>query len=660
MNSTHTLSFEAVLDHEETRELFKSFLLSNRTAEVLDFIDVTDRYYSLKSDVNRYKLAQYIVTRFIGMNAECEINLSEDERVSLLATVAVSSPLHCARSIFEKTVCGITLELKQDSFKRFMCSDLLHNYIVQKKESLTSSKFELFMSQIDQYNPNLYSQHSRLNYTFSNQDDDCTESSTEEQLDALERSMKEPYTGVILGDHKLKFKHYSKCFSASDVVSWLSTKLDVERTQALTIMNSLNGQRQLFSFVRDKQQQQQHFDDDESTLLRFKDKKKIVLIGGGFANIVAARRLEEDYEVTLIDPKQHFECIPSFPLLVSEPERLSKIKYNLHHHLKHCQVLTGHAALHISDKKVMYKSNHITSSSPDTLASMDYDYLIIGSGASRVDCFPVIQQDDQGTEQRAVVINPYDCDQLQNHYHVIQSSNKVVIVGGGGMGIEISSELVCHRPDLSVVLVTKSSQLLNLDKSVSDSCMSKLTKHKNLEVMLNCEIKKIVGKTIHYETLGVSKSFCADVIIPCTGMRPNSSLCELYMPQAIDREANGSIKVNRSFQVYKGDGAYYSNIFAVGDVTNLPEFKLANLAMHHGKVVSDVINSIESGTAINKLPTYKTLIEPLVVSFGPENATLILNGKVIASNTIVRSVKYKMEDKVDMALKKNKKILSFV
>ena len=59
--------------------------------------------------------------------------------------------------------------------------------------------------------------------------------------------------------------------------------------------------------------------------------KSVVIIGGGFAGAYAAKHLENDFNVTLIDGKDYFEFTPSVLRTIVEPTHIKKIQV-LHTH----------------------------------------------------------------------------------------------------------------------------------------------------------------------------------------------------------------------------------------------------------------------------------------------------------------------------------------
>ena len=51
-------------------------------------------------------------------------------------------------------------------------------------------------------------------------------------------------------------------------------------------------------------------------------------MGGGFGGVTLAKQLEKDYQVILVSDSEYFECIPSFPFIIGDPNHVSKIRAN--------------------------------------------------------------------------------------------------------------------------------------------------------------------------------------------------------------------------------------------------------------------------------------------------------------------------------------------
>src|SRR3989344_147230 len=98
-------------------------------------------------------------------------------------------------------------------------------------------------------------------------------------------------------------------------------------------------------------------------------KKKVVIIGGGFAGSTAARKLENDFKVTLIDLKDYFEFTPSVLRTLVEPQHVEKIQVRHVQYLEKTQIIQEHV------KDISTTEVHTASQ------VYPYDYLIIASGS---------------------------------------------------------------------------------------------------------------------------------------------------------------------------------------------------------------------------------------------------------------------------------------
>src|SRR3989338_3106921 len=94
-------------------------------------------------------------------------------------------------------------------------------------------------------------------------------------------------------------------------------------------------------------------------------KKRVVIIGGGFAGSTAARKLENDFDVTLIDAKDYFEFTPSVLRTLVEPKHIKKIQSLHKNYLIKANIVRGYVK-EVNKKYLMVSKN-----------KFPYDYLII-------------------------------------------------------------------------------------------------------------------------------------------------------------------------------------------------------------------------------------------------------------------------------------------
>jgi len=188
---------------------------------------------------------------------------------------------------------------------------------------------------------------------------------------------------------------------------------------------------------------------------------------------------------------------------------------------------------------------------------------------------------------------------------------KLVVVGGGYIGLEISSYL--QKLGTEVVVLEASDQLVSglCDKDV----------HKQLER----SVKKI-GVKVHYkafaqswkksgngvsvtaEVNGKKEEFKADKILVTIGRKPNSDQMNLDKI-GVQMDERGFIKVDAKMRTN------VPGIYSIGDIAGQP--MLAHKASHEGVLVAEVISGV------NRVFDAKTV--PAVIFTSPEIAYVGIN-----------------------------------
>lgn len=69
-------------------------------------------------------------------------------------------------------------------------------------------------------------------------------------------------------------------------------------------------------------------------------KKRIVVVGGGYAGTYAAKQLEFDFDVTLIDMKDYYEFTPSRLRILVEPAHAYKVQVRYESILSNATIVT--------------------------------------------------------------------------------------------------------------------------------------------------------------------------------------------------------------------------------------------------------------------------------------------------------------------------------
>lgn len=321
--------------------------------------------------------------------------------------------------------------------------------------------------------------------------------------------------------------------------------------------------------------------------------KKVVIIGGGFAGSRVAKLLEKKLEVTLIDDKEYFEFTPGVLRTIVEAEHIRKIQVLHTHYLLHAKVITGCVTevrknfIKIKDKKIFY------------------DYLVIASGSSYNLPF-----------KESEVLSVIRAKKLREYYESLSKAKKILIIGGGLVGVELAGEILNHPEKKDITIISSSEELIPRNCPKARNQVTKYLKRHNVKLVLGEKlIKKSKGKWISDK----KRKFNADMVFICTGITPNYKFMKKNFSRTLD--SKGYIKVNSKMQII--GPSKIKNIFAVGDIAGFKEEKTAQGADKQASLIAKNICALEKG---KEMKNYKTKTYPVIISLG-KNFAILCMGK---------------------------------
>ncbi|GER56200.1 FAD/NAD(P)-binding oxidoreductase family protein, partial [Striga asiatica] len=297
---------------------------------------------------------------------------------------------------------------------------------------------------------------------------------------------------------------------------------------------------------------------------------------------VIAKTLQNEADVFLIDSKEFFEITWASLRAMVEPSFAERTVINHSEYLPNVHVITS-PATSITQNEVMTSQGHVIS----------YDYLVIATGHV-----------DPGLRTKAERLNHYQAEQEK-----IKSAKSILIVGGGPSGVELAAEIIVDFPDKKLTLVHRGSRLLEfIGEKAGTKALQWLTS-KKVEVILGQSVKLNSGAEGAYETSGGEK-IIADCHFLCTGSPLGSSwLKETILKDSLDM--HGRLMVDANLRV-KG----HTNIFAIGDITNIPELKQGYSAHAHASIAAKNLKLLMREESKSKLSTYKPGPPIALVSLG--------------------------------------------
>ncbi|XP_073033295.1 uncharacterized protein [Primulina eburnea] len=318
------------------------------------------------------------------------------------------------------------------------------------------------------------------------------------------------------------------------------------------------------------------------------EKKRVVVVGGGAGGSLIAKTLQNDADVFLIDTKEYLEMPWASLRAMVEPSFAERSLINHSEYLPNAQIITS-AATGITENNVLTAQGLL----------VGYDYLVIATGHVHAGGFT-----------KAERLHYFQAEQDK-----IKSANSILIVGGGPTGIELAGEICVDFPDKKVTLVHRGSRLLEfIGEKAGQKALNWLSS-KKVEVILGQSVKLNSQTDGVYETSGGEK-IVADCHFLCAGAGLGSSwLKETILQDSLDM--GGRLMVDPNLRV-KG----HPNVFSIGDITDIPELKLAYLAHNQALVAAKNLKLLMSGGNKTNLSTYTPAPPVAIVSLGRRDGIL--------------------------------------
>ncbi|KAK8952330.1 hypothetical protein KSP39_PZI003610 [Platanthera zijinensis] len=320
-------------------------------------------------------------------------------------------------------------------------------------------------------------------------------------------------------------------------------------------------------------------------------KRTVVIVGGGIAGALLAKSIDHMAHAVLIDPKEYFE-IPWANLRSRvEPSFAERSVIGHREYLKNGRLIIS-TAVGVTDKGVVTAEGRV----------VGFDYLVIATGHP--------YNSIRGRRDRL--------EKFQEDNQKIKCSDSIMIVGGGATGVELAGEIAMDFPEKKVTLVHNGPRLLQFIGQKAGGRALEWLKSKNVRVLLEQSIDAASVSESDREFLtSAGETVTADCYFLCVGKPVGSGwLRESALKEYLDRK--GRLMVDENFRV----GGLH-NIFAIGDITDVPELKQGMVARRHALVVAKSLKLLLKGEADCKLCRYRPSLQAQAwVSLGRKDAVV--------------------------------------
>lgn len=303
--------------------------------------------------------------------------------------------------------------------------------------------------------------------------------------------------------------------------------------------------------------------------------KTVAVIGGGYGGTLVAEALDETADVILIDPRDAFVNVAASLRALTQPDWASNAFFAYETLLRRGR--------HVRDRAVSVDGSGVTLSDG---SRVEADFIVLATGSSY--SYPA----------RPRLIDAGVADALRDlraTHEQLTRAERVLILGAGPVGLELSGEIREVWPDKRVIIVDRSSEVLpGYLPGVRDDLHQQL-ETLGIDLRLNTSITDLPSTRegtfgTFTVTTTAGSEISADIWFRSFGSRANTDY--LADGALITLSPRGTVPVNAELNVVG-----YENVYALGDIADLADPKMATWAQTQAAVVVDNIRAQLEGRA---------------------------------------------------------------
>jgi len=400
---------------------------------------------------------------------------------------------------------------------------------------------------------------------------------------------------------------------------------------------------------------------------------RVVILGCGYAGLTMAQNLDHpNFEVTVIERQPTFFHNQAALRACADSTFINKCFIPYDKSFKHVKIIHKTVVEVTADKVIVEGADE----------PITFDYLVLATGSTYP--HPGKTSGKESLEDAKA--------RYEETGKKIKDAQKILIVGGGPVGVELAGEIADHYPKKEITLVHSHDKLLQgpYSDGLRAKLLGKLQKELKVTVILgekvqrqdeaeNTNIKKEEIKIESMEdekadkteiketetkedteekkeeikegkeeikevkeevkegkantktyTTDKGRNIETDLAIFCGGSVLNNQFLRPHLANVLDEQ--GFVKVNPQLQV---EG--FQNIFCIGDLNNFKETKVALHAEKHASIVASNIKALQNRKS---LTAYKGMPIMILVTLGRTNGAAQFPG-IVLGGTVTSMIKGK-------------------
>ncbi len=283
------------------------------------------------------------------------------------------------------------------------------------------------------------------------------------------------------------------------------------------------------------------------------EKTNVLIIGGSASGVVAAtigKSFHPDKDFLLVRNQNKVVVPCGIPYIFGSLENSGQ---NL---IAEAVLTNAGVKIKIGEVVSIDQQSKVCTTADGT--EIGFEKLILALGS-----IPYIPKWMKGADLKNVFTIPKDKEYIDQIIATLKSLKKVVIIGGGFIGVEVGDEINKVGKHVTIVEILPHILEAAFDKEFAMSA-EEILKSRGVDVRTGDGVKELVGdKQVSGVLLNSGKQLEADAVILAMGYRPNTTLAE---KSGIKLNEMGFIKVNEYMRTENPD------ILAVGDCAEKKSF----------------------------------------------------------------------------------------
>lgn len=286
-------------------------------------------------------------------------------------------------------------------------------------------------------------------------------------------------------------------------------------------------------------------------------KSQVVIYGGGMAGAILAKELSSEAEVTLVDPNDYFEVPMATPRSLVCPAFAEKAIVPFKVALPGVRHIRGRLT------EFSEKGGLVTLSSGKRI-SVTGEVSVLATGSTFSN--PLMRAFEATSKQRKEFYARYS--------QRLSSAQKILIVGGGPIGVEVAGEISENYPEKAITVLEAGARVLAGTSEAASKVASSVLAKRGVSIITG---EMLIGSeslpSDVFSGSGVAQTSTGrkipyDLLVWCIGGKPNTDYMREKFSLALNEK--GQIKVTRNLRVVGNE-----KVFALGDITDLDENKMA-------------------------------------------------------------------------------------